>query len=124
MILKKLINNEEKIKNALINAWISYPIVFTDLPDMGTIMQNILNNTPFFNNILYHLDIYTTDDYNNVENSDGSNYLRFSTGNNLLNHYHGTKMILLPSFVSTWYIYDLFQVKCKPKFTIIYEIIM
>ena len=110
--IEELLNDEEKLKNAIINSWISYPIVFTDLPNMGAINSDLLNNTPFFNNILYHLDIYTNTNFpnNRIVNT---NNIKDASGNNLAPlSWH--RNVSLPPYVSTWYVYDLFQVKCSP----------
>lgn len=109
--LEKFLSREENIKNALVNAWISYPIVFTDLPDIGALNADILNNTPFFSSILYNLDIYTNKNFpRNIFTN--TNYIRDSTGSRIkpLSFYRNN---IIPPFVSTWYIYDLFQVKCS-----------
>ena len=89
---------------------------------MGSIKSDILNNTPFFYNILYNLDIYTSTNWPN-NNTTSTNPIIDSSDNKIkpLSYY---KNETLPPFVSTFYVYDLFQVKCRSKFTIIYENIM
>jgi hypothetical protein len=109
--IERLLADETYLKNAFINSWISYPTVFTGLPSFGAINSDLLNNTPFFYNILYHLNIYDIHPNNFPKNDDGT-YILDEFGNRLmpLSYF---KNLFLPSFISTWYVYDIFQVKCS-----------
>ena len=115
--IDRLLDSEKFLTDAFIKAWISYPLVFTNLEGFGSIDKISLNNTPFFNNILYHLDIFTATNFPGNGSDPGSEYttlIHDASGNNImpLKNYNNSK---LPPFVSTWYIYDIFQVKGVPN---------
>ena len=110
--IDRLLESETFLTDALIKAWISYPLVFTELPSFGAIDSISLNNTPFFNNVLYNLDIFTTTNFPGG-GAGYSTHILDASGNKLMPlKYRGN--VRLPPFVSTWYIYDLFQVKGVP----------